>query len=99
MGKVFLDGHLEVPPEHIHAVLAALPEHIELTRAEPGCLRFEVTQSADDPTRFLVSEVFADEPAFDAHQQRARASTWTKVTAGMLRHYNIRCSGDGPEKD
>ena len=97
MGKVFLDGHLEVPPESIDAVLAALPEHIRLTRAEPGCLRFEVTQSADNPTRFLVSEIFADEDAFDAHQQRARASTWAKITAGMPRHYNIRCSDDGNE--
>lgn len=95
MGKVFLDGHLQVPPEGIEAVLAALPEHTRLTRAEPGCLHFEVRQSSQDPTRFLVSEIFVDEDAFDAHQQRARASDWAKVTAGMPRHYNIRCSDNG----
>lgn len=90
MAKVYLDGYLEVPPDRIAAVRAALPEHIRLTRAEPGCLRFEVTQSTDDPTRFVVSEIFADQPAFEAHQQRAKTSAWAEITAGLPRHYSVR---------
>ena len=90
MGKVYLEGYLEVPPGSIEAVRAALPRHIALTRQEPGCLAFEVNQSPDEPTHFLVSEVFAGEEAFDAHQQRAGVSDWARVTAGMARHYTIR---------
>jgi len=90
MGKVYLDGYLAVPAERIEAVRAALPLHIALTRQEPGCLAFEVTQSPDEPTHFLVSEIFAGEDAFAAHQQRAGASDWARVTAGMTRHYSIR---------
>lgn len=90
MSKVYLDGHLEVSADRLAAVAAALPEHIRLTRAEPGCLRFEVTQNAEDPTRFQVSEIFADQPAFDAHQARAVTSAWAKVTAGLPRHYTMR---------
>lgn len=90
MGKVYLDGHLDVPEDCIEAVRAALPLHIALTRQEPGCIAFEVAQSPDEPTHFLVSEIFASEAAFDAHQQRAGASDWARVTAGMTRHYTIR---------
>ena len=90
MGKVYLTGHLEVPPDRIEAVTAALPAHIARTRAEPGCLAFSVAQSPDNPTHFLVSEIFANQFAFDAHQARAAASAWAKVTAGLQRHYSIR---------
>jgi quinol monooxygenase YgiN len=80
---------LEVTAERIAAVLAALPDHIALTRAEPGCLAFEVTQSIDNPRHFLVSEIFTDQAAFDAHQRRAAASPWARITAGLERHYTI----------
>ena len=89
-GRVFLDGYIEVPPKRRAAVSRALPNHIALTRAEPGCLAFSVTPSPDHHDRFLVSEIFADQTAFDAHQLRARASTWAEVTAGLARHYTIR---------
>lgn len=38
-------------------------------RNEPGCLRFNVIQDADDPNRVWVYEVYKDEAAFQAHTQ------------------------------
>lgn len=84
-----LTGHIDVPPDRQEAVSAALPEHIRLTRAEPGCLRFDVTQSQADPGRFDVSELFTDRAAFDAHQERTNASVWAKITAGIPRSYIV----------
>mgnify|MGYP001252296610 CR=1 FL=1 len=89
-GRVFLDGYMEVPPERRAAVAGALPAHIALTRAEPGCLAFDVTPDPGDPGRFLVSEIFTGQAAFDAHQARAGSSAWAEVTAGLPRHYTIR---------
>lgn len=89
-GKVFLDGYMEVPPDRAAAVTRALPDHIALTRAEPGCLAFDVAIDPDDPRRFLVSEIFTNCAAFDAHQARAKASAWAEVTSGLKRHYTIR---------
>jgi quinol monooxygenase YgiN len=87
-GRVFLDGYMEVPPDRIAAVSQALPDHITLTRAELGCLAFDVIPGPDG--RFQVSEVFVDQAAFEAHQARAGNSTWADVTAGLSRHYSIR---------
>ena len=90
MGKVHLDGYLHVPADRIEAVNAALPQHIALTLAEPGCIAFAVIQNPLLPERFDVSETFADHAAFDRHQQRVQASAWAKVTSGLARHYTIR---------
>ncbi|WP_171099426.1 putative quinol monooxygenase [Ruegeria sp. HKCCD7255] len=88
-GKVYLTGHILVPADRVEAVRAALPEHIELTRAEPGCLSFEVVEDADNPGQFNVSEVFENQAAFEAHQRRAQASPWFKVTEGIPRDFKI----------
>ena len=86
-GNVVLKGHLDVPAEKLEAVRAALPEHIALTRAEAGCIRFEVRFSETQPDRLLVSEIFENQTAFDAHQQRAGHSSWASVSQGIERHY------------
>lgn len=96
--KVYLDGHIDVPADRRAAVDAALPVHIALTRAEPGCLKFEVTTCGTVEGRLLVSEIFTDQAAFDAHQARTKSSDWLQVTAGIPRDYTIRVEGDIPPR-
>lgn len=75
--------------EEADRVAAALDTHIALTRAEVGCISFEVTQT-DDPMVWSVSERFVDAAAFEAHQTRAGASDWARQTAGITRNYTIK---------
>ena len=65
-----------------------LPEHIRLSRAEPGCLAFEVDHAGS--MTWSVDERFVDRPAFEAHQNRTKASVWGHQTAGIAREYEIR---------
>lgn len=84
-----LTGHIDVPAERLEDIRAALPTHISLTRAEPGCVEFDVVESDSVTGRFMVAELFTDRAAFDAHQARAGASDWAKVSAGIPRDYQI----------
>jgi len=63
-----------------------LPEHLRLTREEPGCREFVVEQT-EDPLVWRVSETFADAAAFDAHQARTRGSDWFRATIGIQRDF------------
>lgn len=65
-----------------------LPDHIRLTKAEAGCLSFDVTHAG--AMTWDVDERFVDRAAFEAHQARTRASDWGKATAGIAREYEIR---------
>ncbi|MAS04083.1 MAG: antibiotic biosynthesis monooxygenase [Ahrensia sp.] len=87
---MLLDGHIDVPADRLAAVEAGLAEHVRLTHAEPGCLFFSVTPCGDIAGRFIVSEIFADEAAFAAHQARGAASPWAEVTKDIPRQYEIR---------
>jgi quinol monooxygenase YgiN len=70
-----------------------LPNHIALSRAEPGCLTFNV-----DPTPDLLvwhlNESFVDRAAFEAHQARTRASVWFAATAHLGRDFKISETDD-----
>ncbi|WP_158595383.1 VOC family protein [Galactobacter caseinivorans] len=87
--RVRLSGRLLcADSEQAQAVRDFLVEHVRATRAEAGCLSFEVTVSAD-PLAWDVEEWFADRTAFDLHQARVAASPWGAATAGITREYTV----------
>ena len=87
--KVHLTGHMDVPSDCIDAVSIALSDHIALTRAEAGCLSFDVAPCLDVKGRFLVAETFKNRAAFDHHQERTGKSAWAGITKGFSRIYEI----------
>lgn len=89
MTPVRLSGQL-ICKNHDEAAVVArhLPAHIALTRAEPGCLAFEVRRTAD-PHVWQVDELFSDAASFAAHQERGATSEWGAATAGIERRYSI----------
>ena len=92
MHKVILKGHIDVPRDKMDAVRHALPVHIQLTLAEPGCISFEVIEDENLAGRFLVSEVFETKQDFNAHQERTRNSSWFQLTKNFPREYSITYS-------
>lgn len=73
-----------VQPEHMAAFLAASRLNLEATQREPGVIRFEFLQQADDPTRFVVVEIYRDEAARQAHLESAHFQAWRQAVDGML---------------
>jgi len=90
MSKLTLTGFLICRClEEADRVSELLADHIRLTRAEPGCLSFEVFRSHSDPVRFAVREIFRDRAAFEAHQNRAKDTIWARATQAIPREYQI----------
>ncbi len=79
-------------------VAALLPSHIRLSRAEAGCLTFNVTRSAD-PLIWHLDETFTDRAAFKAHQARTRTSAWFAATAHIARDFQLSDSGPGQDAE
>lgn len=86
-GSFRLEGHIDVPADRIAQVSEALKDHIKLTREEAGCIFFNVDACEKIAGRFLVSEAFVDEAAFQFHQERAGASPWADASNGVPRDY------------
>ncbi|MCB1334194.1 MAG: antibiotic biosynthesis monooxygenase [Roseivivax sp.] len=87
MGVIALSGTMTCPEDMVQSVRQALKAHIRLSRAEPGCLAFDVRET--EPGVFAVSERFETRAAFDAHQVRTRASNWFALTGHLPRSYTV----------
>jgi quinol monooxygenase YgiN len=64
-----LHVHVHVKPEHLDAFQTATVENASHSVQEPGCARFDVIQQADDPTRFVLVEIYRDAQALAAHRE------------------------------
>lgn len=84
-GNIVINGAIICTPDDIDMVVERVREHIRLTRLEAGCVKFDITQSNDDPCVFNVSERFIDQAAFDTHAARTKASIWWEKTKHIPR--------------
>jgi len=73
-----------VKEECVDSFIEATLDNARNTRNEAGNLRFDVSQSEDDPTRFLLYEVYADKDGFVAHQQTEHYLRWKETVAEWM---------------
>ena len=62
---------------------ATIQNHLESVK-EPGNLRFDFIQQADDPCRFMIYEVFEDEKAVADHKETSHYLTWRDTVADFM---------------
>jgi quinol monooxygenase YgiN len=55
------------PAEKLDEVKSTLKALRDASRAEPGCITFDVSQSIEDPTAFVLYEEWKDEDALTFH--------------------------------
>jgi autoinducer 2-degrading protein len=90
-----------VTPGHEQEFIQAVEKNHLGTVREPGALRFDVLQAADDPTRFVLYEVYQDEAAFRAHQQTGHYLTWKQTVADWMAQPRqaIKCNSVFPASE
>jgi quinol monooxygenase YgiN len=76
--------HVHVKPDCVEAFQAATLENARASVREPGIARFDVLQQADDPTRFVLVEVYRSPDAPAAHKQTAHYAKWRDAVAPMM---------------
>ena len=66
------------------------------TRKEPGCIRFDVLRSQDNPTQFFFYELYKDASAIDYHKQQPHYSLWAnfKESGGTVSSTSYKTDGE-----
>lgn len=76
--------HVHVRPEYREAFIRATLENARHTVEEPGNVRFDVLQQADDPNRFILYEAYRDPAGMDAHKATAHYARWRDTVAEWM---------------
>lgn len=92
---------VHVKPDCVEAFKAASIENARNSVQEPGIARFDVVQQIDDPTRFVLVEVYrtADDPA--RHKETPHYAKWRDTVADMMAEPRlaIRYTNVWPDED
>ncbi len=76
--------HVHVKPDSVEAFRQATIENAQHSVKEPGIIRFDVLQQHDDPTRFILVEVYRSVEATVAHKETAHYARWRDAVAPMM---------------
>ncbi|MEW5983106.1 MAG: antibiotic biosynthesis monooxygenase [Acidobacteriota bacterium] len=81
---IIIHVHAHVAPESVDAFRNATAENARHSAREPGVARFDVIQQQDDPTRFVLVEVYRDAAAVAAHKETAHYLAWRETVAPLM---------------
>ena len=75
---------VHVKPEHVEAFRTASLENARNSVQEPGIARFDFIRQQDDPTRFVLVEVYrtSDDPG--RHKETAHYQKWRDTVSDMM---------------
>ena len=76
--------HVRVKPEFIDAFQRASIDNARQSVQEPGIAQFDVVQQQDDPTRFVLVEVYRTRGIAAAHKATRHYEAWRDAVAPMM---------------
>ncbi|MHC4239185.1 MAG: putative quinol monooxygenase [Planctomycetota bacterium] len=71
-------------PDKVEAFRSATLDNARNSVQEPGIARFDVIQQRDDPTRFLLVEVYRAEDGPAQHKETVHYQKWRDDVADMM---------------
>src|SRR4051812_10164996 len=74
----------EFQPGHESEIKVALTTLAAATRAEAGCKGFQIHQSKDNPSQFMMYENWQDQAALEQHDQTAHLKAFQAVAKPLF---------------
>jgi 4-carboxymuconolactone decarboxylase len=83
-------ANIVVEALHLESYRAALREEIEASvKLEPGVRTLYATSAREDPTRFTILEIYADQAAYEAHLKTPHFLKYKSITQGMVKSLEL----------
>ncbi len=76
--------HVRVKPAHVNDFITATRRNHKASVQEAGNRRFDVLQSGDDVTRFMLYEAYANADDVAAHKQTSHYLDWRDTVAPWM---------------
>lgn len=76
--------HIRVKPESVDAFIAATRANCQAAVGEAGNRRFDLLQSPDDATRFILYEAYETAADAAAHKDTAHYHAWRETVGAMM---------------
>jgi autoinducer 2-degrading protein len=76
--------HVHVKPESLAEFIDAIQDNARNSVQEPGIARFDILQSSEDPTRFILTEVYYTPEDAKKHKETDHYLRWRTRVEDMM---------------
>ena len=82
--KVTVIARIRAKTDNVQQVRGELLQLLAPTRAENGCINFDMHQGVTDRSQFLFHENWTSEAALKAHFETPHIKNWLRQAEGLL---------------
>ena len=89
MPKLTIVASIRAVPDKIERVKVELEKLIRITRAEPGCIQYDLHQDNEDPAHFLFYETWESRELWQAHMNAPHLAAFKEATEGAVAEFTL----------
>ena len=89
MAKLTIVADITVHPDKIDLVKAEFDKMIPVTRAEDGCIQYDLHQDNENPAHFLFFENWESREHWQVHMKAPHLVAYRKATEGAVADFKL----------
>jgi len=89
MAKLTIVANIHAYPDKTDLVKAELEKLIPITRAEEGCLQYDLHQDNKNPAHFMFYENWKSRELWQAHMNAPHLAAYKKATEGAVAEFTL----------
>ncbi|PON18022.1 antibiotic biosynthesis monooxygenase [Candidatus Entotheonella serta] len=89
MSKLTIVAHIHANPDKIDLVKAELEKLLPITRAEEGCIQYDLHQNNENPAHFLFYENWESRELWQFHMNAPHIVAYMEATEGAVTEFTL----------
>lgn len=89
MAKLTIVANIKANPDQIELVKSELLKLIDETRAEEGCLNYDLHQDNDNPAHFMFYENWESRELWQTHMNAPHLAAYMEATEGAVAEFTL----------
>ncbi|MEM9631064.1 MAG: putative quinol monooxygenase [Pseudomonadota bacterium] len=89
MAKLTIVANIKANPDKIELVKAELQKLIDITRAEEGCINYDLHQDNENPAHFMFYENWESRELWQTHMNAPHLAAYMEATEGAVAEFTL----------
>ena len=89
MPKLTIVANIKANPDKVDLVKEELLKLIDITRAEQGCINYDLHQDNDNPAHFMFYENWENRDLWQTHMQAPHLAAYMEATDGAVDEFTL----------
>ena len=89
MAKLTIVANIKANPDKIDLVKSELIKLIDITRAESGCINYDLHQDNENPAHFMFYENWESRELWQVHMNAPHLAAYMDATEGAVAEFTL----------